>query len=167
VDKNNSKMNIQYVVGDATAPTGPRPAIIAHIVNNRGVWGAGFVLALSAKNKIPEDQYRVWFRDGVAGNPFKLGNILISPFYPDLFVAHLCAQDGFGEDGYPPIRYTWLCNCLIKLQRAAGSVYSVHMPRIGCGLGGGHWSRVGPIVQYFLCDKGVPVTVYDLPKTSP
>ena len=36
---------IHYVTGDATDPP-HRQAIIAHIVNDCGAWGAGFVLAL-------------------------------------------------------------------------------------------------------------------------
>ena len=38
---------------------------------------------------------------------------------------------------------------------------SVHMPRIGCGLAGGTWARVGAIVETKLLDAGVPTTVYD------
>lgn len=37
------------------------------------------------------------------------------------------------------------------------------MPRIGCGLAGGTWDRVGPIVEEELCAHGVPVMVYDWP----
>lgn len=40
---------------------------------------------------------------------------------------------------------------------------SVHMPRIGCGLGGGNWEFVESLIVEYLCDRGVPVTVYDLP----
>ncbi|MEU8679992.1 hypothetical protein [Streptomyces sp. NPDC048611] len=38
---------------------------------------------------------------------------------------------------------------------------SVHMPRIGCGLAGGTWSRVEPLVAARLTRCGIPVTVYD------
>ena len=34
------------------------------------------------------------------------------------------------------------------------------MPRIGCGLAGGTWKEVEPIVQAAL--DGLPVVVYDL-----
>jgi hypothetical protein len=39
----------------------------------------------------------------------------------------------------------------------------VHMPRIGCGLAGGTWDKIDPIIQRTLCDQGVRVIVYDLP----
>jgi hypothetical protein len=38
---------------------------------------------------------------------------------------------------------------------------SVHMPRIGCGLAGGKWEKIEPIIQKHLCDGGIDVTVYD------
>jgi hypothetical protein len=39
----------------------------------------------------------------------------------------------------------------------------VHMPRIGCGLAGGQWEEIEPIIETTLGAKGVAVTVYDLP----
>jgi O-acetyl-ADP-ribose deacetylase (regulator of RNase III) len=38
---------------------------------------------------------------------------------------------------------------------------SVHMPRIGCGLAGGRWERMEPLITAALSDRGVAVTVYD------
>ncbi|WP_435642688.1 hypothetical protein ACR9VJ_06005 [Streptomyces sp. H49] len=35
------------------------------------------------------------------------------------------------------------------------------MPRIGCGLAGGKWSRVEPLVTERLVGRGISVTVYD------
>lgn len=35
------------------------------------------------------------------------------------------------------------------------------MPRIGCGLAGGRWEEIGPIVEETLCEESVSVTVYD------
>ncbi|WP_436847462.1 hypothetical protein [Streptomyces aureus] len=37
----------------------------------------------------------------------------------------------------------------------------MHMPRIGCGLAGGSWSRVEPLVTERLVRRGLSVTVYD------
>ena len=38
---------------------------------------------------------------------------------------------------------------------------SVHMPRIGCGLAGGDWSKVVPLIEKHLIAAGAAVTVYD------
>jgi hypothetical protein len=40
---------IYYAKGDASKPIGAGPKMICHITNNRGGWGAGFVLALSKR----------------------------------------------------------------------------------------------------------------------
>jgi hypothetical protein len=42
-------MQIQYIAGDATAPIGDGNKIIAHVCNDIGAWGAGFVLAISKR----------------------------------------------------------------------------------------------------------------------
>lgn len=35
------------------------------------------------------------------------------------------------------------------------------MPRIGCGLAGGQWEEIEPLIVSQLIEKGVAVTVYD------
>ena len=35
------------------------------------------------------------------------------------------------------------------------------MPRIGCGLAGGKWTEVEPLIEVHLVSADVPVTVYD------
>jgi hypothetical protein len=37
------------------------------------------------------------------------------------------------------------------------------MPRIACGLAGGTWDKVEPILQEEVIARGIPVRVYDLP----
>lgn len=51
-------MQIQYITGDATDPTGGGNKIIAHVCNDIGAWGAGFVLAISRRWPQPEAEYR-------------------------------------------------------------------------------------------------------------
>lgn len=153
---------ITYIKGDATQPIGDGPKVIAHICNDKGKWGAGFVLALSKRNMEPEIYYRRWAKDGLnVVTPFRLGEIQLAPFSLHTMVANMIAQQGFGEDGKPPIRYLWLTACLVKLRKAIYHTNaSVHMPRIGCGLAGGEWPLVEALVDKFLA--GIPVTVYDL-----
>lgn len=45
--------------------------------------------------------------------------------------------------------------------RAAELEASVHMPRIGCGLAGGKWARIEPLIERRLISAGIPATVYD------
>jgi O-acetyl-ADP-ribose deacetylase (regulator of RNase III) len=44
---------------------------------------------------------------------------------------------------------------------------SIHLPRIGCGLAGGRWEEIEPIISEELSAAGLAVTVYDLPVTDP
>jgi O-acetyl-ADP-ribose deacetylase (regulator of RNase III) len=67
-------------------------------------------------------------------------------------------------DGVPPIRYAALKECLITLNHDAKELRaSVHMPRIGCGLAGGRWEMVEPLVRKTL--SCAEVFVYDLPRS--
>lgn len=152
-------MEISYVKGDATAPVGDGPAIIAHICNDAGGWGRGFVVALSKRWPVPEAEYRWWHRR----EGFALGKIQLVTVAPTMWVANMIAQHGVGRrDGVAPIRYKALEECLTAVAVVARvRSAEVHMPRIGCGLAGGDWSSVEPILQKTLCANDVPVTVYD------
>ena len=48
---------IIYLKGDATSPQVKGYKVIAHICNNRGSWGAGFVMAISKKWSSPEIEF--------------------------------------------------------------------------------------------------------------
>jgi O-acetyl-ADP-ribose deacetylase (regulator of RNase III) len=156
-------MNIQYLVGDATSPAGGGPAIIAHVCNDVGGWGRGFVMALSRRWPEPEQRYRAWHR-GDEQQLFALGEVQFVQVGDALWVANLIGQrDVRPIGGVPPIRYDAIRRGLQYIAaeaRRLGS--SVHMPRIGCGLAGGNWEEVGKIVEQELAQKNVPVTVYDL-----
>ncbi|MEU2863123.1 macro domain-containing protein [Streptomyces mirabilis] len=153
---------ITYVRGDATAPSVKGVKLIAHVCNDIGGWGKGFVLALSRRWPEPEAAYRAWHRDR-AHNDFGLGATQFVQVEKYVWVANLIGQRGIrtGSKGVP-VRYeavdTGLAHVAIK---AAELDASVHMPRIGCGLAGGDWSRVEPLILRRLVERGVAVTVYD------
>lgn len=156
---------IQYTKGDATDPI-RRTDFIVHICNDVGGWGAGFVLALSNRWPEPEAQYRRWAADRVnnRGDDFELGQVSYVDVGSNLWVVNMIAQHGtrHDADGNPPIRYDALERCLDKVAlQCLLSGAAVHMPRIGCGLGGSTWEDIEPIVQRTLIDHSIPVTVYD------
>lgn len=153
----------EILLGDATDPVGTGPRIIAHVCNDLGAWGRGFVVAVSARWAKPERRYRRWSQD--TDGPLPLGRVQLVAVEPDLWVANMIGQHGIRRvDGVPPIRYEALARCLRTLGESALELgASVHMPRIGCGLAGGTWDRVEPLVVEALCARGVHVTVYELP----
>lgn len=154
-------MSIRYVHGDATDPQGPGAKVIAHICNDAGGWGAGFVLALSRKWESPESKYREWFNEDLFRYRPALGHVQYVDVDSEITVANMIAQKGYGNQPKPPIRYDALVDCLADLAvYCAGRNASVHMPRIGSKLAGGRWEIISQIVETELCEKGVDVTVY-------
>ncbi|MFC8537639.1 macro domain-containing protein [Streptomyces sp. NPDC057249] len=153
---------IRYVRGDATAPGGKGVKVIVHVCNDLGGWGKGFVLALSRRWPEPEAAYRRWHRER-ARNDFGLGAVQFVQVAPSTWVANLVGQRGMrrGSKGVP-VRYEAIDTGLAAVAgRARELGASVHMPRIGCGLAGGTWSRIEPLIAARLTDRGLSVTVYD------
>ncbi|MER6995537.1 macro domain-containing protein [Streptomyces sp. NPDC000410] len=153
---------ITYVQGDATAPHGKGVKLIAHVCNDLGGWGKGFVVAISRRWPEPEAAFRRWHRER-AGNDFGLGAVQSVQVSPYVWVANMVGQRGMrtGSKGVP-VRYEAIDTALGALgDKAVELGASVHMPRIGCGLAGGKWSRVEPLIADRLAARGIPVTVYD------
>ncbi len=154
--------DIAYIKGDATCPQAKGIKIICHVCNDIGGWGKGFVLALSKRWELPETSYRAWYAAGKSGG-FALGVVQFVPVESYIWVANMIGQKGIkrGSSG-PPIRYDAIAACLLQVAAKAHELgASVHMPRIGCGLAGGDWSKVEPLIQANVTGLGVAVTVYD------
>jgi O-acetyl-ADP-ribose deacetylase (regulator of RNase III) len=153
---------ITYIKGDATAPKAIGNKFIAHICNDLGAWGKGFVLAVSSRWSEPEKQYREWHRDRT-NNDFELGAIQLVQVESDIWIANMIGQHGIKRSSKgPPIRYDALDKSLSQLASEAVELKaSVHMPRIGCGLAGGKWECVEPLIEKQLSSRGIAVYVYD------
>lgn len=152
---------IQYMKGDATQPATPGNKIIVHICNDIGGWGKGFVMAISKRWTEPEKQYRDWHR---SADNFELGQVQFVRVENDLWIANLIGQHKISRDesGNPPIRYDAIREGLDKVGLfAAEKSASVHMPRIGCGLAGGTWDKIEPLILDTLSNKNIGVFVYD------
>src|SRR5262249_2982042 len=145
----------------ATAPQASGVKIIAHVCNDRGNWGKGFVLAISGRWPEPERAYRQWHRSRAA-NDFGLGAVQFVQVEKYIWVANMVAQHGLkGNERTVPIRYDALEQCLGKVAEKGQELgASVHMPRIGCGLAGGKWKRIEPLIVQTLCESGLQVLVY-------
>ena len=153
---------INYIRGDATTPSAKGVKLIAHVCNDIGGWGRGFVVAVSRRWPEPEAAYRAWHRER-ASNDFGLGAAQFVQVEPYVWVANMIGQRGIrrGSKGVP-VRYEAIDEALGRLaDKAVELGASVHMPRIGCGLAGGKWSRVEPLIVERLLTKDLPVTVYD------
>ncbi len=153
---------IHFLKGDATNPHARGKKLIVHICNDAGGWGKGFVVAISKKWTAPEAAFREQYKNRINPNSeFKLGAVRFISVAPDLTVGNMIAQHGMcARDGIPPIRYDALAECLKKVDEfCSSSGHSIHMPRIGCGLAGGKWEKIEPIIAEQL--KSQDVYVYD------
>ncbi len=156
-------MAISYLIGDATAPQGRGPGVIAHVCNDSGGWGKGFVLALSRRWPEPEAAYRRW---AGSGQDFVLGMVQLVQVEDHLRVANMVAQHSYVSRTNPvAIRYDALAQCLSKLAGRIEEGTLIHMPRIGCGLAGGNWDQIEPLLDEHLSTAGFDIRVYDLPAT--
>ena len=151
-------MPINYLLGDATEPQGEGPHAIIHVNNNIGAWGGGFVLAVSEKWIEPENAYRKAIKD----KTLRLGDIQIIPVGENIVVVNMVAQDGFpNEESERAVDYDALGDCLYQVTKRLPPEYSINLPRIGTGIGGGDWNVIEEILEYELLNY--TINVYDLP----
>jgi O-acetyl-ADP-ribose deacetylase (regulator of RNase III) len=122
-------------------------------------------MAVSKRWPETRERYLEWYNDRAEDdNAFKLGNVQVIPVEKYIWVVNMVAQRGIktGSNGVP-IRYPALKSCLEKvaefIQTIQDMPVSVHMPRIGCGLAGGKWEAVEPLIVETL--SACPVYVYD------
>lgn len=131
----------------------PTLTVLVHCVNNRGVWGAGIVLAIAARWPECRRHYLAWSH---AHEPEELlGQTLFVKVERHVVVANVCGQDGIGHGS---LRLPALVEGLRHVARLADRLSDpprckqvlVQMPKIGCGLAGGRWDDVGPLVDQAL-----------------
>lgn len=155
---------IQYVRGDAAKPRSDGPAIIAHIVNDQARRWGGHGFARTLKERFPhsQDAYAAWPRSAR-----RLGSVHLTPAKPDLWIASMVAQEGYGPspEAQPRLRLRALDEALRTLaDNALRLRASVHLPLIGTGQGGVTWPKVRDLLLGELAAQDVAVTVYVLPE---
>jgi O-acetyl-ADP-ribose deacetylase (regulator of RNase III) len=149
---------IFYIKGDVlNQKNNSERKVITHSCNNLGKWGKGFVINLNDHWLKPRDVYLQSFQQ--TPKP-KLGDIQIVSVTPNIDVINIIGQKGLiGPKNPKPVSYTAIEEAMFKIAAYADSINaSVHMPRIGCGLGGGKWEDIEEII--LLCFEHVPVPVY-------
>jgi len=164
-------MPLVHVKGDATDLQGPGPKILTHCVNDLGRWGAGFVVTLGKKWPLAKSAYLAWYNraeeiPGEVTGPMGLGEAQLVQVDEDVWVASLVGQHGIGmgSGGRAPIRYDALRKGLVAVCRWANiHKASVHAPRLGSGLAGGHWGNIETMIRTEVADRGPDVMIYTLP----
>lgn len=160
---------IDYVVGDLfeSIVNGKDGCVmIAHVCNDLGAWGAGFVVPLGRQFPVAEQRYRAWSknRDPFTKVPFALGQSQVIEVAPYMFVANMVAQKGLiAPDNPHPLDYAALDSCMKKVADSAKMICShLHCPKFGAGLAGGDWSKIEPLICKNWIGNGLRVTIYSL-----
>jgi O-acetyl-ADP-ribose deacetylase (regulator of RNase III) len=182
---------MKYTEGDLfeglTKLVGDGTVVIAHVCNDEGKMGAGFVLPLQEAHPDAKTAYEEWhrgktdkeIRDSVctvtSTGPCSLGETQFVQVldqrevhgaqYPRVIVANMVAQTLGGKR---PLYYNHLVRCMTHVASLAGKT-DLHIvcPMFGGGLAGGDWRFIhGLIEDAWQREKSdvIEVTVYYLKK---
>jgi O-acetyl-ADP-ribose deacetylase (regulator of RNase III) len=135
-----------------------KSVLIAHVCNNKGGFGKGFVVSLSSFSPRPEEFYREKYKEGRC----QLGRVQFIKLN-NVYVANMIAQNGYKSSFNPvPLSYPHLKECLIKVAEfAKNNNANVYAPRFGAGLAGGKWEEIEKIIEEVFLNS-VEVNIFDL-----
>lgn len=158
---------IHYIIGDATLPveTEAENRLIVHCCNTLGAWGAGFVVPLGRRYPKAKDGYKKFIEENKG--TISLGEVNEVKVADNIYVENLMGQSFLYKkaNGEIPCNYIAIETGFLKIMENWSNKgnYSIHMPRIGCGLAGGDWKTIENIIQRTFVDiANVDVYVYDL-----
>lgn len=151
--------NIGYILKDVTK------GIIVQQVNAQGVMGSG--IALGIKTKWPK-VWEEYSKSILPNQPDKglsyMGKVLYVEVEPGLWIANIVGQQFYGNaPGKVYTSYEALEMGFNSIKHfASNNNLDVHYPTIGCGLGGGDWTRVSSIISASL--DTITHGLWELPK---
>jgi O-acetyl-ADP-ribose deacetylase (regulator of RNase III) len=147
-------MKIIYKKGDLLSCD---ERVIVHGCNARGQMGSG--VAKQIRDKYPEAYWAYIDEYHSVGSGFYVGHIIgclikIKPG-EDKYIINAITQADYGTYGKKYVKYDGIDTAFQLIQRH--SIWEsfpkvLAMPKIGAGLGGGHWPVIAEIIQYRLVD---------------
>jgi len=168
--------NIKYLYGDLfDLVKDYESVVIPHVCNNKGAWGAGFVLPLAKKYPITRQEYLNWYNSTysneiipdtppeviIEGDNLDLGEIQFIKVEPKIYVCNMVAQTRGGER---PLYYNHLCKCMDELANVmercvSPSLTHILCPQFGAGLAGGDWNIIKQLINDCWIRAGLNVTI--------
>ena len=143
--------------------------IIAHGCNCSGSFAAGVAGLLS--NKYPKTK-EAYFKKFHNGTGWILGDVQLVCINDERsrYVANCATQQTYGN-AYKTKRvyvcYDAIQNVMIQLRdECEKKGWSLAMPRIGAGLGGGDWEKIEAIITRVFENSQVEVVIYTLPSPT-
>ena len=182
---------LTYQEGDLFKGTdGDETIFIAHVCNDQGAWGAGFVLPLAKAYPGSRQGYLAWAGKAATEFPneavftphFELGQVQLVKVQeegPTIYVANMLAQT---LGGSRPVFYNHLARCMdtvawaVQGKTVAGTSNPLFAhepegriicPLFGSGLAGGDWNFVEELIQDCWVRQGIDVTAFYLPQFLP
>lgn len=157
-------MKINYVEGNLFKIIGNiiEPAIIPHVCNNMGAFGAGF--ALQVKNNYPTvaENYFFWYTNPYSTPRFELGNTQFVKVNKTITFANMIAQDSVKSINNPkPIKYKALANCMQAVaEKAEKNDFQIIAPMFGSQLAGGNWKFIEELISELWYNFNVTIVEY-------
>ena len=159
-------MEIKYIKGDATEPLiiGDKHSVICHCCNALGAWGKGFVVPLGKKYPIAKEKYLELIK---ASKPEdRLGSVSFARATDNIIVANIIGQfDIYPRDGKIPLDYAALekgFKFIIEIFKMHKMPFTVHMPKIGCGLDRLDWEQVYDIIGEVFENTDVEILICEI-----
>ena len=158
----SDSIRIMYKQGDVTKMRPKTSFILMHCCNNKGYYNAGVARAIRNKWLGAYESYLSYKH--IIG--LFLGSV---DFWHNkeesMWVANCIGQDGCGPGDRCYVKYECLRNCFVLVRKKAlKEKVPVVAPMLGSGLAGGDWKIIKKMIQEELCDHGVSVYIYQLPK---
>lgn len=146
--------SLTYVEGDLFQAIDKvdRATVIAHVCNNKGRWGAGFVVSLGKKYPHAREAY-------IGSNLGDIQMVLVNT-NPNIYVCNMIAQTLGGKR---PLYYNHLSTCMDSLVTKMNRKEQIYAPRFGAGLAGGDWRVIEALIYDCWIRAGIDVTIFHLP----
>lgn len=154
----------KFVYGDIVEA---KEDCIVHVVNCRGVMGAGVALAIKNKWPFAFKQYQdytknTFDRAKLLGQCYIVDSINLFSLQTDKedyatckLIANCFAQFNYSRN-IRELNYEYLARCLFNLVSQTPQNRSFVLPLfMGCGLAGGDWNIVYPIICLYLQNREV------------
>lgn len=136
-------MKIKYLQGNLLDVDS---GVIAHGCNAQGVMGSG--VAKFVRDKYPE-AYKKYNQFCVDTDDNILGSIVWYAPKSDLYIANCITQEYFGAGPSRYVSYDAIdvSFALINDKLKVLPKKTLHIPKIGAGLGGGNWDIISSIIE--------------------
>ncbi len=131
---------------------------LVNTVNTVGVMGKG--IALQFKSQFP-DNYKTYLK-ACKNNEFNIGDLLVTEEYSLLNGRKIIINFPTKTDWRKPSEYGYIEKGIIKLVDLIKEkdIKSIAIPPLGAGNGGLDWDKVKSLMEYYLRDLDVDITIF-------